>query len=100
MSFILAVIGKRANVLMILGISFVKGMHSQLIRTDQFQHLASVAVAMRRFHVNPQPGLAKCVLGKVKKCCIISVGIGFPRSLHKISKFTSLTLAALTIIAL
>ena len=81
--FILAVIGKRTNVLMVLGISFVKRTHSQLI-IDQFQILASVAVALRRFLGNPQPGLAKCGISKVKQFGIISVGIGFPCSLPRI----------------
>ena len=82
-SFILAVIVKCTNVLMVLGISFVKRTHSQLI-IDQFQILASVAVALRRFLGNPQPGLAKCGISKVKQFGIISVGIGFPCSLPRI----------------
>ena len=81
MTFLLAVIGKRTYVLMVLGVALVKRMHSQLIIPDQFQRLASVAASLRRFSVNPQTGLAKCGLHKLKQFGIISVGMGFPRSL-------------------
>ena len=78
--FLLAVIGKRTNVLMFLDVALVKRMQSQLIRPYQFQCLASVAEALRRFCVNPQTGLAKCGLNKVKQFGIISVGMVLPCS--------------------
>ena len=66
MPFLIAVIDKRTDVLMVLGVALVKRIHSQLIRPDQFQRLVSVTAALRRFHVNPQTGLDKCGLSKVK----------------------------------
>ena len=73
-------IGKRTNALIVLGIAFVKHMHFQLIRPDQFKSLVSVTVALRQFHMNPQPGLSKFGPSKVKQFAIISFGMGFPRS--------------------
>ena len=77
MPLLIVVIGKRTDVLIVLGVALAKRMHSQLIRPYQFQSLASLAAALRQFRVNPQTGLAKCGLSKVKPFDIISVGMVF-----------------------
>ena len=66
MPLLIVVIGKRTDVLIVLGVALAKHMHSQLIRPYQFQSLASVVAVLRQFHINPQTGLAKCGLIKVK----------------------------------
>ena len=77
-------IGKHTNSLVVLSFVLVKRVHSQLIIPDQFQRLASIAAALRRFRVNPQIRLAKCGLSKVKQFDIVSVGMDLPRSRARI----------------
>ena len=77
-------IGKHTNSLVVLSAVLVKRVHSQLIIPDQFQRLASIAAALRRFRVNPQTRLAKCGLSKVKQFDIVSVGMDLPRSRARI----------------
>ena len=84
MPLLIVVIGKLTNVLMVLGIALVSCMHYQLIEPDQFHRLAYIAAALRQFCVNPQTGLAKCGLSKVKHFGIISVGMGLPCSCPRI----------------